>query len=215
MLKPIIYFIDEDPDDLQSLEAHLEPFKEKFELRGYNNPEKLINEIKNNPDLPVALFLVDNNLKTYKSSDFIQEVSTFFPLSKKVLMTSINQNDETVKGFKEHHLDCYIIKPFTPAEEKLWPVLNDLLEQWEGVNTIKERQEHINIIGPRWSPKLHKLKDFLSRNLYPYQYFDIENDPEALEKLKEINLEEKNNHAVVIFPDKTYKIQQLRLKKTF
>lgn len=205
MHKPIIYLVDEDPESLQSLTDHLASFKENFDLQGYTNPTELLNKIKEHPDLPVALFLVDNNLKKIDSIEFIQEASQHFPSAKNVLLTNINKNDETVKGFKDDHLDCYILKPFTPVEEKLLPVINDLLEQWEGVKKNDEQPEQLTIIGPRWSPMLHTIKDFLSRNLYPFQYFDIEKDPEAKEKLNEINLKEYNQ-PVVIFPDLSYKV---------
>lgn len=200
MSKPIIYIVDDDPKALEEIKRALAPFEDKFILITDSEPEHLIRKLKQENDSEVALFLVDDDLKAMAGLDFIKEINSIYPEAKKVLLTRASKNDDTVQAFKEQQLDCYIIKPVTPAEEKLIPVLHDMLVKWKSYT--EELEDEIKIIGPRWFPAVHKIMNFLSRNLFPYTFYDIEKDPAGWQLLKEHNIN-KPAQALVLFSDGT------------
>jgi thioredoxin reductase (NADPH) len=131
---------------------------------------------------------------------FIEQVKDFFPEAKKVLLTAYSDTDAAIKAINTLKLDYYLLKPWNPPEEKLFPVLNDLLDDWQ--NSFIPEFEGIKIIGYQWSPVSHRIKDFLTGNLIPYRWLDIEMNKEAEELLEfhKINLKEL---PAVLFEDGT------------
>jgi thioredoxin reductase (NADPH) len=108
---------------------------------------------------------------------FLEKAKEIFPEAKQVLLTAYSDIEAAIKAINNVKLDYYLLKPWNPPEEKLYPVINDLLEDWQAF--YKPDHEGIRIIGFQWSPKSHKLKEFLSGNLVPYLWMDAEDNKEA------------------------------------
>ncbi|MDQ3536286.1 MAG: FAD-dependent oxidoreductase [Bacteroidota bacterium] len=200
MAKPIIYIVHEDLSELQEIEGAMDVYKDNFHIKTAINPENLIQELQQKPDEEIALFLVEDDLKSMKGLHFFKEIKENFPDAKKVLLTQVRKKNETNNAFKEDNLDCYIIKPYKPVEEKLYPVLDDMLLKWKGSGD--ESEEEIKVVGPRWFPPVHKIMNFLSRNLFPYTFHDIEKDPSGWQLLKDNNIKTPTQ-VLVLFSDGT------------
>ncbi|MEM1311710.1 MAG: FAD-dependent oxidoreductase, partial [Cyanobacteria bacterium P01_H01_bin.153] len=98
-------------------------------------------------------------------------------LAKRALLTAYADTDAAIGAINQAQLDYYLLKPWDPPEEKLYPVLDDLLQDWQA--TFKPTFQGVKVISDRWSPESHSLRDFLARNQVPYRWLDIENSPEA------------------------------------
>ncbi|MDQ3395001.1 MAG: FAD-dependent oxidoreductase [Bacteroidota bacterium] len=213
MAKPIIYIVDENAQTLQEIVALMSPFNEKFNIITSQNPKSLIDALKKEDSQRVALILVDDDLKIMSGLEFIEGIKDICTVAKKVLITQNSKREETVKAFKENLLDCYILKPYNPATEKFIPVIEDMLIHWKDYE--EDSEGIIEVIGPRWAPELHNIMNFLSRNLFPFKFYDIEKDPTGWKKLKENNIFSPSQ-ALVIFPDGSSEINpeiQLIAKK--
>jgi thioredoxin reductase (NADPH) len=131
---------------------------------------KLRNEV-------VALFLVDQRMPQMSGVEFLVEARRLYPEAKRVLLTAYADTDASIRAINESKLDHYLLKPWDPPEERLYPVLDDLLDDWHA--SYRPSFTGVSVVGHRWSADSHAVKDFLARNLVPYRWLDIEADPEA------------------------------------
>lgn len=207
MSLPIIFSID---DDLQVLRAISRDLKTKYRsdyrvLSTASAKEALesLIELKNQGE-SVALFLSDNRMPEMQGVDFLEKAKVIFPEAKRVLLTAYSDTEAAIKAINEVQLDYYLLKPWDPPEEKLYPVITDLLEDWEQ-NFIPD-YKGIKIIGYQFSPKSHLLKDFLSGNLFPYKWMDIQMNEEA-KSILELNGIEEKQLPVVFLEDGSFMIQ--------
>ncbi len=147
---------------------------------------------------PVALFLVDQRMPGMSGVEFLEQAIELFPAAKRVLLTAYADTEAAIRAINEVGLDYYLMKPWDPPEEHLYPVLTDLLDDWQG--QFSPPFEGIRVVGHRWSAQSHQVKDFLSRNLVPYQWLDIEIDEEA-HHLLEFSDADGSQLPLVLFPD--------------
>jgi thioredoxin reductase (NADPH) len=124
----------------------------------------------------------------------------FYPEAKRVLLTAYSDTDAAIKAINEVKLDYYLMKPWDPPEDKLYPVINDLLDEWQ--NTYKPDFKGIKLIGYQFSPKSHNIKEFLAGNLIPYHWMDIEKNKDA-QQLLEVNRLDLKELPFVFFEDGT------------
>ena len=136
----------------------------------------LIKELKLKNE-SVALFISDQRMPEMEGVVFLEKAMEIFPDAKRVLLTAYSDIEAAIRAINTVKLDYYLLKPWNPPEEKLYPVVNDLLEEWQAF--YKPDHEGIRIIGFQWSPKSHRLKEFLSGNLVPYLWMDVEENQEA------------------------------------
>lgn len=201
--KPIIFSIDDDPQVLRSLKNDLRnAYKNDYRIISAEYPQEALEslpELKKQGDT-VALFLSDQRMPNMLGVDFLEQAKKFFPEAKRVLLTAYSDTEAAIRAINNVGLDHYLLKPWDPPTEKLYPVIDELLDQWQN-NYIPEFRG-IRLIGYQYSPKSHEIKDFLSGNLFPYQWLDIESDPRAMEFLELYQLEVKELPAVV-FEDGT------------
>ncbi|MES1159825.1 MAG: FAD-dependent oxidoreductase, partial [Bacteroidota bacterium] len=122
--------------------------------------------------------------------DFLEKAMEFYPDAKRVLLTAYSDTEAAIKAINSVQLDYYLMKPWDPPEEKLFPIISEMLDDWQ--SAYKPVFKGIKVIGYQFSPKSHEIKEFLSGNLVPYQWMDIETHPEAAQllKLNNINLKE-------------------------
>lgn len=147
---------------------------------------------------PVALFLVDQRMPRMSGVEFLEEAIELFPDAKRVLLTAYADTHAAIRAINEVGLDYYLMKPWDPPEEHLYPMLTDLLDDWQALSPPSF--EGIRVIGHRWSAQSHQIKDFLARNLIPYQWLNIEIDEEA-RHLLELSDADGSQLPLVLFPD--------------
>lgn len=126
---------------------------------------------------PVALLLVDQRMPQQTGVEFLAQALALFPDARRVLLTAYADTEAAIRAINEIRLDHYLMKPWDPPEERLYPVLDDLLDNWWA--NFRPPFEGIRLVGHRWSPQAHALRDFLSRNQVPYRWLDVETEPEA------------------------------------
>ncbi|WP_315790263.1 FAD-dependent oxidoreductase [Fischerella sp. JS2] len=201
MAKPVILTVDDDPEVLQAVARDLrQEYGENYRiLRADSGATALetLEQIKLR-NHPVALFLVDQRMPQMSGVEFLQQAITIFPDAKRALLTAYADTDAAIDAINTTQIDYYLMKPWNPPEERLYPVLNDLLDDWQA--TFHPPFEGIRVIGNRWSPYSHQVKDFLARNQVPYEWMDIEFSKEA-EQLTEYANCNKTRLPLVIFPD--------------
>ncbi len=125
----------------------------------------------------VALIISDQRMPEMEGVTFLEKTNEIFPESRQILLTAYADMEAAIKAINTVKLDHYLLKPWSPPEEKLFPVVDDLLEEWNAL--YKPDHDSIIITGFQWSPKSHQLKEFLSGNLIPYRWLDAETNPEA------------------------------------
>ncbi|MEM9152855.1 MAG: FAD-dependent oxidoreductase, partial [Cyanobacteria bacterium P01_F01_bin.3] len=196
MDKPIILTVDDDPAVLQSISRDLrKQYGEKFRIvRADSGATALetIEQLKLRGDT-VSLFLVDQRMPGMNGVEFLEQASDVFPAAKRALLTAYADTDAAISAINDARLDYYLLKPWDPPEEKLYPVLDDLIQDWQA--NFKPEFKGVKVISDRWSSLSHDLRDFLSRNQIPYRWLDIESNEEA-QKLVDYADSEKSSKCL-------------------
>lgn len=180
LAKPTLITVDDDPDVLRVIERDLrQKFGKHFRvLRADSGVAALevVQQVKLR-DQSVALFLVDQRMPHMTGVEFLQQAMELFPEAKRVILTAYADTDAAIRAINTVKVDYYLLKPWDPPEENLYPVLNDLLDDWQALS--HPSFDGIRVVGSRWSPHSHQIKDFLGRNQVPYQWLDIEVNSQA------------------------------------
>lgn len=183
MAKPTILTVDDDLEVLGAIARDLrKQYGDRFRILRANSGATAVETLEQLKlrNETVALFLTDQRMPQMSGVEFIERVTPMFPEAKRVLLTAYADTDAAIRAINSARLDYYLLKPWDPPEEQLYPVLDDLLDDWLAV--YRPGFEGIRVVGDRWSPCSHNVKDFLARNQIPYQWLDVEIEPEA-EKL--------------------------------
>jgi thioredoxin reductase (NADPH) len=199
MALPIIFAIDDDPQVLRALARDLRNhFRTNYRILSTNSVAEALEsllDLKNKGET-IAIFVSDQRMPEMEGVDFLQKAREFFPDAKRVLLTAYSDTDAAIKAINNVQLDYYLMKPWDPPEEKLFPVITDLLGDWQ--DSFRPAFKGIKVIGYQFSPKSHEIKEFLAGNLVPYQWQDIEMVPEAKDLLKLNNIELKDLPAMFL-----------------
>jgi len=203
MSQPIIFSIDDDPQVLRAISRDLKnKYRQEFRIMSTTSVKEALEgllELKNKGE-NVALFVSDQRMPEMEGVDFLEKALDYFPDAKRVLLTAYSDTDAAIKAINDVRLDYYLMKPWDPPEEKLFPVLNELLDEWHG--TFRPAFQGLKVIGYQFSPKSHEIKDFLAGNLKPYQWLDIEVSEEA-QQLMSVNSIDHKELPVLVFEDGT------------
>lgn len=197
MNKPILFTIDDDPQVLRAISRDLRSkYRSEYRILSTDSSKEALDSL---PELKkkgetVALFLSDQRMPDMIGVEFLEQAKKIFPEAKRVLLTAYSDTDAAIKAINEVQLDYYLLKPWDPPEEKLYPVLDDLLDDWQA--NFKPEFIGIKLIGYQYSPKSHAIKDYLSGNLIPYRWLDIENSEKAEELISQENIELKELPAI-------------------
>lgn len=199
MKLPIIFSIDDDPQVLQAIQRDLrQQYRKQYRILSTTSSQEALESLaelkKKNEE--VALFLSDQRMPSMSGVDFLNHARVLYPNAKRALLTAYSDIEAAVRAINEVQLDYYISKPWDPPEEKLYPVLNELLDDWQA--NRRPGFDGVRLIGYQFSPHSHELKDFLAANLFPYQWLDIEMSPQAGELLELHGLERKDLPAVIL-----------------
>ncbi len=199
--KPIIFSVDDDPQVIRSIKRDLrQAYKEDYRILSTASAKEALEaleELKKKEE-EVALFLSDQRMPEMLGVDFLERAQQFFPKAKRVLLTAYSDIDAAIRAINDVQLDYYLLKPWDPPKEKLYPVLNDLLDEW--LASYKPKFRGIRVLGYQYSPKSHEVKDFLSGHLLPYQYINVEGDPDAA-KLLELHQLQTDDLPAIFFED--------------
>ncbi len=200
MAKPVIFSVDDDPEVLGAIERDLRHrYGNDYRiLKARSGREALeaVRQLKQR-GTPVALFLVDERMPGMSGTELLREVIKLYPDSRRVLLTAYSDTQAAISGINDVGLDYYLLKPWTPPGERLYPVLDDLLSDWTA--HVRLPYEGIRVAGDRSSPRSYALKDFLSSNQIPYQWIDVDRDPSIRELIGSFG--DASALPVVLFPD--------------
>jgi thioredoxin reductase (NADPH) len=203
MERPIIFSIDDDLQVLRAISRDLRTMYGKeykiMSTTSANEALESLTDLKNSSDV-VALFVCDQRMPEMEGTAFLEKAIKIFPDAKRVLLTAYSDTEAAIKAINDVRLDYYLMKPWDPPEEKLYPVLNDLLDDWQ--NDYIPEFKGIKVVGYQFSPQSHTVKDYLASNLIPYRWFDVEKNPEAKQKL-ELNKISTDQLPMIVFEDGT------------
>jgi len=203
MAKPVIWTVDDDPDVLRAVERDLRrQYGDRYRVLAADSGAKALEgtrqlKLRNEP---IALFLVDQRMPRMSGVEFLEAAIELFPEAKRVLLTAYADTDAAIKAINDVQVSHYLMKPWDPPEERLYPVVDDVLDDW--VAGYRPGFEGIRVIGNRWSPASYQIKDFLARNQVPYLWLDVEADAEA-RQLVESAQKGGAKLPLVLFPDGT------------
>jgi thioredoxin reductase (NADPH) len=201
MSTPVLVTVDDEPHVLGAITRDLQSRyrKDYRTVRASSGREALeaLQELKRR-GTPVALFLVDQRMPEMSGTDFLAEAVKLYPEAKRVLLTAYADTDAAITSINTLGLDYYLMKPWDPPEERLYPVIDDLLDDWQA--SAPAPYDGIRVAGTLWSPASHAVKDFLGRGQIPYQWLDVEKDPEARQLVDSV-CDATVRLPVVFFPD--------------
>jgi len=201
MARPILLAVD---DDVNVLEAVVQDLRRNYGaeyriMRAASGQAALdtLSQVKAREE-PVALLLSDQRMPGMSGVEFLERSREVYPEAQRVLLTAYADTEAAIQAINTARIHYYLNKPWDPPDEKLYPVLNDLLDDWKA--GYRPAFEGLRVIGHRWSLRDHTVRSFLSCNHVPYRWFDIAGNEDALKLLEERRLD-PDKLPVVLFPD--------------
>src|SRR5262245_21336232 len=175
MAAPAIVTVDDERDVLHAVERDLRRrYGKDYRVLGTDSGTEaldLLQQLKTRGD-SLALLLADQRMPQVSGLDVLGQAMRLFPQAKRTLLTAYADTNAAIAAINTAKVHYYLLKPWDPPEENLYPVLDDLLEDWQA--EYKAPYSGLRVLGSRWSPASHQMKDFLGRNRIPYQWTDIE-----------------------------------------
>ena len=175
MARPVILTVDDDPEVLRAIERDLRAkYAAKYRIVRADSGTAALDVLRRfeKQNEPVALLLVDHRMPQMNGIETLSEAKKLYPEAKRVLLTAYADTEAAIRAINEVQLNHYLLKPWDPPAEHLYPVIDDLLEDWTA--HYRPPFEGIRLFGTRWSQKSYEVRDFLARNQIPYQWLDIE-----------------------------------------
>ncbi|AKF87154.1 hypothetical protein MFUL124B02_38610 [Myxococcus fulvus 124B02] len=204
MAKPVILAVDDDTEVLRAVERDLRrQYGREYRVLSADRGEaalETVRQLRLRGD-PVALFLVDQRMPGMSGVEFLEQAKALYDEARRVLLTAYADTQAAIHAINEVRLDHYLLKPWEPPEERLYPVLTDLLEEWRAHHP--PAFEGIRVLGNRWAPRSHALRDFLGSNQVPYQWLDVEASDEGRLLLAQAGGAAVEKLPLVLFPDGT------------
>jgi thioredoxin reductase (NADPH) len=201
MKLPFIIIVDDDPHVLRAIQRDIRnEYRESYYVSAAGSAcqaLELINELKLKNEC-VALIISDQQMPEMNGVTFLEKAKEFYLDAKSILLTAYSDIEAAIRAINNVKIDYYLLKPWNPPEEKLYPVLNELLFDWAADAIIPF--DGIRLLGSRFSSHSYTVKEFLSRNLIPYQWIDIDTDDEMKEHALSIT-GDIHKLPVVLFPD--------------
>ena len=175
MAKPIILSVDDEPGVLHALEGDLRRrYRDRYRVLSANSGAAALEALSTaaaRGDV-AALLIADQRMPEMNGVDFLKRAMKIFPEAKRVLLTAYADTEAAIRAINDVGLDHYLLKPWDPPEERLYPALDDLLDDW--LSHYRPPFEGIRVYGHRWSAESHRIKDFLARNQIPFQWIDMD-----------------------------------------
>ncbi len=211
MSKPVILAVDDDPQVLAAVTRDLRArYAEDYQIVSADSGVDALEAVQEISDRgrTVASFLVDQRMPSMSGTVFLLEAQKVFPEAKRLLLTAYADTEAAIQAINEVGLDQYLMKPWTPPDEKLYPILDDALDDWQA--NAEKPFEGTRVFGTTWSPTTYEIKAFLARNEVPYLFIDIDRDEqgaktaaEAADGSTELPVVLLQDNTVFINPDKS------------
>jgi thioredoxin reductase (NADPH) len=212
MIAPVILVVDDDPQVLKAIERDLrERYRSDYRvLRASSGADALeiVRELKQR-GTPIALFLVDQRMPDMSGTELLVELKKLEPDASKVLLTAYADTNAAIAAINEAGVNHYLMKPWSPPEQRLYPVLDDLLTAWSARARLPF--DGIRVVGSLWSPTSFGTRQFLSLNQVPYQWIDIDKDA-AIRELVTSIAKDTSRLPVVLLPDGSHLVQPTDLE---
>jgi len=180
MTRPVILVVDDDAQVLAAVRRDLRAkYRESYTVISASSGEEAlatIRELKARGD-SLALVISDQRMPGLQGTDVLAQSREIYPLARRVLLTAYSDIDAAIKAINVAHLDHYLAKPWDPPEERLFPIVDDLLDAWQA--EYLPEAKGLRLVGHQWSPRSHAIKDFLAGNLIPYRWIDMERSADA------------------------------------
>ncbi|HYM51952.1 MAG TPA: FAD-dependent oxidoreductase [Candidatus Dormibacteraeota bacterium] len=206
-LKPVILAVDDDVPVLRAVERDLRArYGRDYRIVAASSGGEALEAVRQLTvrGSAIGLFMVDQRMPLMTGIEFLAQAIELQPDAKRVLLTAYADTDVAIRAINDIQLDHYILKPWDPPEEKLYPVTDDLLEDWSA--TFRPAFEGLRLLAGRWAPRGHEIRDFLTRNQVPYAWLDPEADEEGRRLVASLTETETGAELdpaipIVIFPD--------------
>ena len=180
MTKPVLLVVDDDAQVLAALRRDLRGrYQTSYTVVSASSGEEAlatVRELKARGD-SLAMVISDQRMPGLQGTDVLAQSRGVYPLARRVMLTAYSDIDAAIKAINVAHLDHYLSKPWDPPEDRLFPVIDDLLDAWQA--EYLPEAKGLRLVGHQWSPRSHDIKDFLAGNLIPYRWLDVERNPDT------------------------------------
>src|ERR687890_1818881 len=202
-IRPALLTVDDDPQVLRAIERDLRRhFGRDYRVVGADSGDAALDALDElqRREEPVALLLADQRMPHMTGVEFLEQARDRVPDAKRVLLTAYADTEAAIRAINTVRLDYYLLKPWDPPEEHLYPVLDDMLDEWRA--GFRPPYRGLRVLGLRWAPASHEMRAFLARNQIPYRWLDVESDPEA-RRVIEAEGAEGSHLPLLIFSHRT------------
>jgi thioredoxin reductase (NADPH) len=178
--KPVILAVDDDLPVLRAVERDLRArYGDQYRIVAANSGHDALEAVRQLTlrGNAVALFMVDQRMPQMTGIEFLSQAIELQADARRVLLTAYADTDVAIKAINDIRLDHYILKPWDPPDEKLYPILDDLLSDWSA--TFRPAFEGVRLLAGRWAPGGHTIRDYLTRNQVPYAWLDPTEDADG------------------------------------
>jgi thioredoxin reductase (NADPH) len=202
MSRPTILTVDDDPQVsaalTRDLKRHYGADYRVLSATSAGQALELLSTLALRTD-PVALIVSDQKMPRMTGIELLAEARDLDPEAKQLLLTAYADTDVAITAINEIGLDYYLLKPWDPPEDRLFPVIDDLLDDWG--RDHPDVSNDVQVVGDRWSDRAHELKSFLARNHVPYRWYDVERDQDG-RRLFEVAGGNRADLPLVLVPDR-------------
>src|SRR6476646_7463532 len=204
MAKPVIWTVDDDPDVLRAVERDLRRhYGDRYRVISADSGTSALEATKQLKlrNEAVALFLVDQRMPRMSGVEFLEKAIELYPEAKRALLTAYADTDAAIRAINTVHIDHYLMKPWDPPEERLYGMIDDMLDDWQA--SYRPEFHGVRVVGHQWSPHSTEIRDFLGRNFVPHQWLNVETDEDAKKLLKSTGVD-CSSLPIVVFPDGSF-----------
>lgn len=208
--KPALLIVDDDPEVLRAIERDLRKrYADRYRVLRADSGKTALDalvELEKRADT-VALFVVDQRMPEMTGVEFLAQAIRLFPDAKRTMLTAYADTDAAIRAINEAKIHHYLLKPWDPPEQNLYPVLDDLLEDWQA--GYRPPLAGLRVLGERWSPRSYELREFLARHQVPFRWLDVEKadrDSEVQSALRALG-SDVGRLPAILFPEGTHLLE--------
>jgi thioredoxin reductase (NADPH) len=198
--RPVLLAVDDEPSVARAVERDLRKrYGRDYRVLRAESGEQALAALRESKlrGAQIALVLADQRMPAMSGVEFLEQAIALAPEAKRVLLTAYADTQAAIDAINRVSLDHYLLKPWDPPQEQLYPVIDDLLDAWRA--EAPPASDRIQVVGHRWSRESHEARDFLARNQVPYRWLDVEREDEAQRLLAAADGE--GRLPLVLFPD--------------